>query len=242
MRNLIEQLEAAILYEGEGGATRNMGKLSLAQAREYANGVIEAKMKKPLDEVIPDFDANYLRVQQAVKSAKGVSRDQMPVVEPGDTAEFSKRLTSGRIDLFKPYLNGKLKRIKGQQKPMDKGDSEVFLTAGYKDGVKADDKIAAKITKMPASKMKPIQSQIWLEKVIDNIAKFGVPGPGSPVAKTTIIVSKDGQIIDGHHRWAQAALAAPDLAMTVLKVPLTIDELLDLARTYGAAIGRGFKA
>ncbi len=242
MRHLIEQLEAFIQLEGEGGASMNMGTTSLESARAYAEKVFAKSPGKPLNEVIPNFDKNYMAVQKAVKAAIGISREKMPVVEPVDTKEFAKRLQSGRIDLFKPYMKGRLSMIKGQQKPMEAGDRKVFLTGGYKDGSKSDDKIAAKIGKTAAVKMKPIQKQIWLEKVIGAIAKFGVPSSSSPVAKTTIITSKDNKIIDGHHRWAQAALAAPSMTMTTLKVPLGIDELLDLARTYGAAIGRGFKA
>lgn len=242
MQQLIEQLDRFILYEGEGGATLNMATVPLAKARVYAEKVFRAKMKKGVDEVIPDFDRNYPRVQKAVKAARGINRDKMPVVEPTDTRVFSERLKSGTIDLFKPYYKGKLKRIKSKQSPMPKGESKVFLTAGELDGDPNDDKLSASVGRMAASKMKPIQSQIWLEKVIDNIAKFGVPSSSSPVAKTTIIVSRDGQIIDGHHRWAQAALAKPSLGMSILRVPLDIDDLLDLARTYGSAIGRGFKA
>ena len=245
MVRLIERLDyflALQLSEGEGGASMNIGTTSLADARAYAEKVFAKKPGRPLDQMIPDFDKNYMAVQKAVKSAMGISREKMPVVEPGDTKEFSKRLQSGKIDLFKPYLSGKLIRIKGQQKPMSPGDGNVFLTAGHKDGAKDDDKIPAKIGKTNASKMKPIQKQIWLEKVIGAISKFGIPSASSPVAKTTIITSKDNKIIDGHHRWAQVALAAPSMSMTTLKVPLGIDELLDLARTYGAAIGRGFKA
>lgn len=220
----------------------NMGTTSLETARAYAEKIFAKSPGKPLDEVIPGFDKNYMAVQKAVKAAIGISREKMPVVEPTDTKEFSKRLQSGRIDLFKPYMKGKLNRIKGQQKAMDSAEGKVFLSAGYKDGSKSDDKISAKVGKTAAAKMKPIQKQIWLEKVIGAIAKFGMPSSSSPVAKTTIITSRDNMIIDGHHRWAQVALAAPSMTMTTLKVPLDITELLDLARTYGAAIGRSFKA
>ena len=117
-----------------------------------------------------------------------------------------------------------------------------FLHLGMEDGNKTDDKINAKLTKIAGEKLKPTQSEIWLENVIKNIVKFGVPKAGSPVTETTIIVSKDGYILDGHHRFAQVVLANPKLKMSALHVPLDIDTLLKIGRSYGNAVGNNQKA
>ena len=99
----------------------------------------------------------------------------------------------------------------------------------------------ARMMRVPAGKLLPIQSQVWLEKLVKNIDKFGVPKQGSPVTDATLIISKDNRIIDGHHRWGQAVLSDPGLKMQVLKVPFDLEELLLIARTYGAAKGRAYK-
>ena len=57
-----------------------------------------------------------------------------------------------------------------------------------------------------------------------------------------IMVSSDGRILDGHHRWAAAAIMELDgdpaaSPVDVVRIDLPIDELLDQARTYNAANG-----
>ena len=91
---------------------------------------------------------------------------------------------------------------------------------------------------MPAKKLIPTQSQIWLEKIVNNIIESGIPTSNSPVANATIIVSKEGYILDGHHRYGQAMIGNPDLKMRCLKVPIDIKLLLKIGRSYGNAIGR----
>jgi hypothetical protein len=79
-------------------------------------------------------------------------------------------------------------------------------------------------------------------ELVNNIIKFGKPGPGSPILNQTIITSKEGYILDGHHRFGQAMLADPDLKLKVLHIPLPISLLLKIGRSYGGAIGNRPKA
>ena len=210
----------------------NAGSVPLAKAREYAEEVFG----KPPEEVIPDFDKNYKLLQKKVKGALGVPRIQMPVIEPDDIAAFKERLGAGRVDIFKPYVKGKLvghKELVSEDGP--------WVELGIKDGDPDDDVIRAKITKIPVGKLKPTQNQIWLEKTFGNIAKWGLPKGGSPVLSTTLIVSSDGYILDGHHRFSQAVMADPSLKMEALLVPLPIKELLKIGKMYGEAIGNSGK-
>jgi hypothetical protein len=89
---------------------------------------------------------------------------------------------------------------------------------------------------MPASKLLPTQNQIWLEKVIHSIVFFGKPSEGS-LKRATIIASREGYILDGHHRYGQVLLSEPSWKLDTLVVPLPIDLLIRVARTYGNAIG-----
>ena len=93
------------------------------------------------------------------------------------------------------------------------------------------------IKKIPASKLYPSQSEIWLEKLIENLIQWGNPKEGSPVLTTTIIVTSDMYILDGHHRFGQAMLADPSLKMSSLFIPIDFDLLLKIGRTYGNSIG-----
>lgn len=75
---------------------------------------------------------------------------------------------------------------------------------------------------IPASRLEPTQREFDDEK-IDRIAeKLGDGWEGPP-----LIVSKDGSIIDGHHRWAAAKKL--DMDVDVCVVDANVSKLLDLA-------------
>lgn len=221
----------------EGGFKLNVCTTSTAKARAYAEKVFE-KSGKTLDAEIPDFDNALAKLRVACKKALDVPRIAMPVIEPTDMALFHKRLKKGSVDIFKPYARGKL----FVPKNISRTDGDDWVTLGLRDGSKTDDKIAAKWTTVPANKLLPTQSQIWIEKLVGNIAKFGRPTSGSPLTRATLIVSKEGYILDGHHRYGQAMLANPSLRMKALYIPIPIKKLLKVGRTYGNAIGNMQKA
>ena len=216
----------------------NAKKVPLDKARKYAESVFEEN-GKTLNEVLPDFDKNYMALQSLYKKhALGVKRIDMPVIEPEDMKTFDERLKSGKIDLFKPHTFGKAVFPKNFS-TIDKID---WLELGEKDGDPNDDKLKAKWGMKQAKDLKPLQSEVWLEKLANNIAKFGKPSSSSPVVKTTIIVSKEGYILDGHHRHGQVMLADPSLKMKALIIPLDIKTLLKMGKSYGEAIGNKGKA
>jgi hypothetical protein len=236
---LIDTEADALLEVSEGGFRLNACKTPLEKAREFAQKTFQ-KAGKGLDETIPDFDKNYKDLQKRCKKALNVPRVQMPVIEPTDMDDFHKALTTGQIDIFKPWAKGTFiapKHLKGSDP-----QSKEWIQLGFKDGKVSDDKIRAKWTKVTANRLLPTQSQIWLEKLIGLIAKYGPPVAGSPISKATLIVSKEGYILDGHHRFGQAILANPKLKMNALVVPLPINKLLKIGRSYGNAIGNQQKA
>lgn len=224
---------ARMFVRAEGGFSLNIANLPLQKAREFTADLF-AKQGKDLDKDLPDFDKNYMMLQKSLRKAKNIPRIDMPVIEPRDMTQFEKDLKSGHLDIFKPYAKGKL-HVPKNLAPGKGGEEWVRL--GVIDGDPKDDVVAAKWTKMPAKNLLPTQSQIWLEKVAGNIAKFGIPKPGSPVTDQTIIVSKEGYILDGHHRFGQAMLGDPSLKLKALFIPIGIDLLVKIGRTYGNSIG-----
>jgi len=214
---------------GKVAFSMNVGNTPLEEARAYAE---EKLGKEVVDREIPDFDKNYLLLQKKVKAAPGIPRIQMPVIEPQDIDLFQDRLNEGKVDIFRPYAKGKF------VEPRDLTNEDgPWIELGFTDGSVSDDKLRAKMTKIPAGRLKPTQNQIWVENVIGPMAKWGLPSSSSPVVTKTLIVSSDMYILDGHHRFAQATLADPDLKMQALLVPLPIKELLHVGRAYGEAIG-----
>jgi len=244
-RNQLRQVVATLLRAGrrdlayqyvqaaEGGFKYNIATTPLAKAREFAAAVFK-RAGKELDEELPDFDKNYMKIQSTLKKTKAIPRIEMPVIEPRDMKEFHARLKSGRLDIFQPYARGKLSVPKNLKPGADAAE---WLELGVKDGDPKDDVVPAKWTSMPAKNLLPTQSQIWLDKVVGNIAKFGKPKQGSSVTEQTIIVSKEGYILDGHHRFGQAMMADPKLKLKALFIPIGIDTLVAVGRTYGNSIG-----
>ena len=238
------QLHEALLIESkhvsEKGGTLNVLKVPLAKARAYAEKVME-KAGKNLDDVLPDFDANYAKLQAKKGVAKSIAREKMPVINTPQMSQFAADLKKGRVDIFKPFAKGALKAYMPGYK-LKSSDGPEWLTLGVKDGDLKDDIVKAKWTQVAASKMKPTQNQIWLEKLVGQAAAHGAAGPGSFATKATIIVSRDGYILDGHHRFGQVMLAGPSTKMKSLVIPMGINDLLKMGTTYAAAIGNRPKA
>ena len=233
LKELIQTCISELLSE-EGGFKFNVASLSLDKARDYAESEFN-NAGKALQEVIPDFDKNYRNLQKACRSALDIPRIEMPVIEPDDMKLFTHKLALGHIDIFKPY---KVDSFIGRfPKGLNKKQGRQWITLGVKDGDLHDDIIKGKWTKFPAKKLKPTQSQIWLEKLVGNIIQFGVPQDGSPITKASVIASQEGYILDGHHRYGQAMLANPPLKLMALYIPLDIKTLLAMGRSYGNAIG-----
>ena len=231
----------------EGGFKLNVAKVPLDKARKYTEDILKNKYKKDINEVLPDFDKNYIALQTKCKKAKDVPRIEMPVIEPDDMKKFKERLGKGQIDIFKPIAKDAWKELKGvadEQFPknLTKSNGKLWVSLGQKDGKNKDDVVKASIKKFSASELFPSQSQIWLEKLINNIGKWGAPKTGSPVLTTTIIVTLDKYILDGHHRFGQVILADPSLKMESLYVPVKFDLLLKVGASYGDAIGNQRKA
>ncbi len=220
------------------GAALNIANVPVQKARQYSERVFE-KAGKDLAAEIPDFDKNYALIQRSLKKTKDIPRIQMPVIEPPDMKRFHQDLKKGRIDIFKPWFKSHF-YAPTNLKPGKSG--EEFLRLGIEDGDLNDDIIGARWTQIAANKLLPTQSQIWLEKVVGNIAKFGTPRPGSQVTQQTIIVSKEGYILDGHHRFGQAMLADPSIKLKALFIPLDIGTLVKIGRSYGNSIGNEQKA
>lgn len=212
-----------------GAGTLNVSTVSLEKARAYSETVFQEHGKN-LDKDLPDFDTNFLLLQKAAKSTLNISRSEMPVISQQDVQEFERDLKQGNLDLFKPYAFGSPHfptNLLGK-----KQESEEWLQLGQQDGDPNDDKIQAKVGKTAAKILKPIQGEMWLEKMVPYILKSAMP-----VDKMTMVVSSDHHIIDGHHRYGQAMLMDPNLKLKTLFVPLSIQMLLKVGRSYGNAKG-----
>lgn len=218
---------------GQSGWKVEVSNTSLEDARIIVKKEL-VKKDRSIEEELPDFDNNYKDLKAAIKKSFGTKRKDMPVISSDQIDEFKAKLNSGELDIFKPFTKGKAidaEHIK------DLSNKNEYLTLGTKDGEKRDDVVKAKFNKVSIGKLKPIQEQIFLDKVSIMLAKFGAVTDGSFLTTLPIIISKEGYIIDGHHRFAYIMLSDPSIKIKVLQVPLGIKDLLKLSLAYGDAVG-----
>jgi len=225
LRKLIEE-EIELL---ESRSEFDVNSNDVNKAYEYIKSEFEEN-DLDIDKEIPNFKENYKLLRNKLKQALGISRFDMPVINAKDKNRFQNDLSKGNIDIRKPYY-----KPNRYPKDLDKITGKQWLKHGKMDNNKNDDKIKVKEKRVEASKLKPTQNQIWLAKIIDNFLTFGAKIDESIPA--TIITSKEGYIIDGHHRFARTLLVNPNAKLKILYVPLSIKELLKMARSYGNAIG-----
>ena len=190
-------------------------------------------MKTYGKEIVPNLEKHYTALRKNLhKYNIGLARIEMPVIDAEDVGDIQGRLDSGDLDVFKPFYSGR---------PLQVGDlpqPQLWLTLGQHDGSTKDDKVAASIREVSAKDLKPVQRQIWFDKVLNNISKHGLPTEGSRPTRLVSVVSKDGYIIDGHHRWAAAYLSDPKIKLKCLVVDLPVKKLLEITNNWTDAMGR----
>lgn len=221
-------MQAQITKEA-GSFSINMADVPLDEAYDYAEMKAE-EADINLDKHWPDFKSNYQAIQSKLQKALDIPRNEMPVIEPDEIKKFKEDLEEGQVDIFRPWAKGKF--VAPGWTSQD--EAEEWIDLGFQDGEEHDDNLDARRKSISSGQLLPTQSQIWFDKIVGWLIKFGPP---SDDFGETIIVSKDGYILDGHHRWASAHMADPSITMDALHVPLDINTLLEVSRTYGAAMG-----
>lgn len=90
--------------------------------------------------------------------------------------------------------------------------------------------VTHKKTTCKCSDLTPTQKHFKTEKVKAIVEAIG---KGAAGVKKPILVAQ-GKVIDGHHRWAAYKMLGPDSTMAVYSVDLKPDEVIKMAKSYGA--------
>jgi hypothetical protein len=94
--------------------------------------------------------------------------------------------------------------------------------------------------KVKVGHLKASQQEIQAKKTV-GIAGAYLDGK-LPVIKNAIVISKDGYIVDGHHRWSALLAIGSDEEMNVIRVGVPIRELLDMVNEHPGVEHREFSA
>lgn len=185
---------------------------------------IVRKIRKGIDRA-----ADICKMSPSVcRENKGLTRDKMPQIE-GEKSVKQMLASKDPVDQAK----GKAMVQAGADPDSDEPILKQMLDTLAKRGVKT------KRTTMPVGHMKATQQEIQAFKVYgmaDNYLKNDFAKIGD-----TIVVSKDGHILDGHHRWAALLTLDPGRKMDVLQVDLTMNDLLKEAASFPGVYKADFK-
>lgn len=212
--------------DGEEAGTVELLKTPIDKALQYI---------KSLGLNIPNLESNLEIAYEKFNLGK-TKRHDMPVIDEKDVKDFQMKLKNGLIDLKNPWSDRTDPSDPFPQGLDDKAATN-FMSNGLRDQDKPDDKIDVQVNKIAVKNLIPIQRQVYLDKSIKSVVKFGVENSLKFLASTTLITSSDNRIIDGHHRFLSCLLLNPDLEVKCLVVDLPIKTLLPLAVAYGDAIG-----
>lgn len=177
--------------------------------------------------------------QAKEKGEKAENYDLCKVSVPGTNLFCDANVGIPRAEM--PQLKGKPEPGSQAEKEMkgDEADGEAAFKQSLKDkGVKITK------TSVPATQLKASQTELVGPKVA-GMMKALEKDPNHPKITAPIFVSKDGYVLDGHHRWA--AMVAYQMAkgdgkpveMPVEQVDMDIKDLIkytnDFANEYGIA-------
>lgn len=176
---------------------------------------IARKIRKGIDRA-----ADICKMNPSVcKDNKGLSRDKMPQID-------GEKSVKAMLESSKPdeVAKGKAMVQAGADPDSDKTILTQMLDYFGKNGVKTTEE------EMPVGKMKATQTEIQAGKVF-GMADAHLKGK-FPDIDASVVVSKDGHILDGHHRWAALLTIDPSRKMKVKKIDMTMDELLKEAASF----------
>lgn len=153
--------------------------------------------------------------------AKDVEKESGTVTQTTDLADVRKRVMRGNMGIARkdmPQLDGKVTRN--------------FVDAMKKKGVKVEEK------RMKVSDLKATQREVDASKTV-GMATAQLNRDINLKKGTRIIVSSDGFILDGHHRWSSLRTLDPNNTMEVYQIDMPMTGILKATKGFPGVTYRG---
>lgn len=150
---------------------------------------------------------------------KGLTRAQMPQIEGERTVKQMLEATKkdGSPD-EESRAKGRAMVQAGADPDSDKTIMQTMIDHYLTNGVKT------KRTKAPVGMLKATQAEIQAAKTYSFASNF-LKGQFENIGNS-VVVSRDGHILDGHHRWAALLTVDPSREMDVQVIDMDMDDLL----------------
>ncbi len=167
------------------------------------------------------FNTDISKVKQIVDDAKAKGEkapniNLCQITVPGTNLYCDDNLGIPREEM--PQFKGKaLPGTRAENMPVDK-DGEVDTEPVFREMLK-EKGITVSQTEVPADKLKATQNELVGAKVLGMMGALE-QDPQHPKITAPIYVSRDGFVIDGHHRWA--AIAAYNASHPDSQIPMKV--------------------
>jgi hypothetical protein len=200
----------------------DINKIPDAQKKEISMRIDKlaelAKQAKEKGEAAPNFNLCKITVTGTnlyCEGNAGIPREEMPQFKgkpsPGSPASKMPTDASGEVDT-----------------------EPVFKKMLEQKGIKTAE------TEIPSDRLKATQSELVGAKVA-GMSKALEKDPNHPAITAPIYVSRDGYVIDGHHRWAAVTSAAiangKPANMKVIVIDMDIKDAIPMANKFAEEIG-----
>jgi len=233
-----------------GGETGGIIEIATTDSATFRAMFLDRFGGGPLAALAGDAVVNYRRLRKKVLADPlGIDRKDMPVIDRRHVERLHHDLVRGHFDLVPPY-NRHLARLL----PADAdrfiptageiAESKRLAQAWAHSGDHRRDRVTARYDEQRTRRLRPIQRQIYLDKVFANLAEIAEAHPRQTLPHlerhfraTTLVVSGDRRIIDGNHRWATMMVCAPRFRLNCLVVELPLDTLLKVSMAFTGLIG-----
>lgn len=192
--------------------------------------------------------STYLNKMKSMVDKARASGDKPPnfdlceVSVPGTNLFCGENKGIERKDM--PQLKGKPSDGSAASKIQPGADGEVSIEKQFVDSLKNQ---GVKMTpkKIDAAQLKSTQNQLVGSKVVGMIGALE-KDPNHPEITAPIFVSKDGYVLDGHHRWAAVVglnfFTDKPVNMNVIEVDMGIDDLVKYTNEFADYMGISQKA
>jgi len=181
-----------------------------AQAVEIAR-----KIKEGIDK-----SADICKMNPSVcEGNKGLTRDKMPQIEGEKTVkQMLEAVKNDGSPDEESRAKGRAMVQAGADPDSDKTVMQQMIDHFTSHGVQT------KRTKVPVGMLKATQSEIKAQKTY-SMANNYLKGDFDKIGDS-VVVSRDGHILDGHHRWAALLTVDPSREMNVQVIDMDMDDLL----------------
>lgn len=228
--------------------------------KEYGADATVDKLKPEHREVIKDYNLEVVgndaaqaveiarKIKEGIKKGsdickmnppvcegnKGLTRDKMPQIEGDKTVkQMLEAVKKDGSPDEEARAKGKAMVQAGADPDSDKTVMQQMIDHFKANGVKT------RKSKAPVGMLKATQSEIKAEKtygMADAYLKGKFPNIGD-----SVVVSRDGHILDGHHRWAAMLTVDPSREMNVQVIDMDMDDLLREAQSVPGVYKANFE-